>query len=166
MFSLGSSSSQDTSKSSSESKSSRHDRDKHDRHHRDSKREKDGDRYRSKVKRASIGIQCRRDKTKEKLVGFDSANTRSTPGDYSKTPEHSTGPKVDKCFAGYSMANPCYHLGDKYKYGHLMRVEVHPNGGAKVLHLWNDEISSLAEKEVENIAKDFIKVSTTIISFN
>lgn len=150
------------SKSSSESKSSRHD--KHDRHHRDGKRDKDGDRYRSnKVKRASIGIQCRRDKTKEKCVGFESGNPKSAPVDFSKSSEHATDPHVNTCFAGYSMANPCYHLGNKYKYGHLMRVEVHPNGGAKVLHLWNDEISSFGEKEVDNIAKDFVKASPTFL---
>jgi len=145
---------QAATKTSSDSKS------RHDKHHRDGKRERDrqkekeSDRYRSsKIKRASIGIQCRRDKTLDKVVGFEGQNSHNV--DFTKSSE----PNSNRCFAGYSMANPCYHLGNKYKYGHLMRVEVHPNGGAKVLHLWNDEIEPYGEKEVENIAKDFVKVN-------
>ena len=40
-----------------------------------------------------------------------------------------------------------------------MRVETYPNGEGKVLHLWHDEISGLNEKEIEEVAKEFIEVS-------
>ena len=40
-----------------------------------------------------------------------------------------------------------------------MRVETYPNGEGKVLHLWHDEISILNEKEIEEVAKEFIEVS-------
>ena len=42
-----------------------------------------------------------------------------------------------------------------------MRVETYPNGEGKVLHLWHDEISGLNEKEIEEVAKEFIEVSNT-----
>jgi hypothetical protein len=40
-----------------------------------------------------------------------------------------------------------------------MRVETYPNGEGKVLHLWHDEISVLNEKEIEEVAKEFIEES-------
>ena len=46
----------------------------------------------------------------------------------------------------------------KYKYGHLMRVEVYPNGGGEVLHMWHDEIKHMSEAEQEDVAKEFIEV--------
>jgi hypothetical protein len=59
------------------------------------------------------------------------------------------------------MANPCYNLCGKYKFGSLMRVEIYPNGGGKVLHLWQDEFNHLNEKEAEELAREFIKVRQT-----
>ena len=38
-----------------------------------------------------------------------------------------------------------------------MRVETYPNGGGKVLHMWQDEINSLAESEAEALAQEFIE---------
>ena len=61
-------------------------------------------------------------------------------------------------YAGYSMANPCYNLASKYKSGHLMRVEIYPNGGGKVLHLWQDEFDHFSEPEADELARDFVKV--------
>ncbi len=63
--------------------------------------------------------------------------------------------------AGYSMANPCPSLGHmlKYKYGQLFNVETYPNGGGKVLHLWQDDIKHLSEEEVEQVAREFLEVS-------
>ena len=43
-----------------------------------------------------------------------------------------------------------------------MRVETYPNGEGKVLHMWHDEISGLNEKEIEEVAKEFIEVSIRI----
>lgn len=62
--------------------------------------------------------------------------------------------------AGFSMANPCPSLEGsvKYKYGHFMRVETYPNGGGLVLHMWQDEINGLSEKETEEVAKEFVEV--------
>ena len=165
------------------------DRDRHRDRYRDRDRDRDRDRHRPK--RANIGIQCRRDKTYEKTVGFAPAAaaaaptatststptatltspptvTLATPTSASPTPAASSevpsevrmarGFANSPRYAGYSMANPCYNLANKYKYGHLMRVEIYPNGGGKVLHLWQDEFDHLNEQEVDELARDFVKV--------
>lgn len=41
------------------------------------------------------------------------------------------------------------------KYGHLIHVEVSANGGAKVVHSYQDELKSLSPSEM----KEFVKVS-------
>ena len=143
--------------------------------HRDRDRDRDRDRHRPK--RANIGIQCRRDKTLENTVGFSSSATTTegattttatstattTTGktsadvattDFSSGSEFVCSPR----FAGFSMANPCYNLSGKYKHGSLMRVETYPNGGGKVLHLWQDEIANFSEQEQDLVARDFVKV--------
>lgn len=159
-------------------KSSHHDRDRH----RDRDRDRDRDRYRPK--RANIGIQCRRDKTLDKTVGFApsappaatatsssttvTAATTTAPVSATPTPtvssevpaevRMSSGFVSNPRYAGYSMANPCYNLASKYKYGHLFRVEIYPNGGGKVLHLWQDEFAQLGDKEVDELAREFVQV--------
>ena len=81
-------------------------------------------------------------------------------------------------FSGYSMANPCPSLaesgssrslsngGGKYKFGHLMRVETYPNGGGKVLHMWQDEINSLrlGEADLERVSEEFLHVREIVLN--
>lgn len=45
------------------------------------------------------------------------------------------------------------------KYGKYIRLEVYPNGGAALLHLYWDEISHLHPKELRALAEEFLKVS-------
>lgn len=44
------------------------------------------------------------------------------------------------------------------KYGKYIRLEVYPNGGAALLHLYWDEISHLHQKELKALAEEFLKV--------
>eukprot|EP00095_Tigriopus_kingsejongensis_P012585 maker-scaffold642_size120736-snap-gene-0.17 protein:Tk12585 transcript:maker-scaffold642_size120736-snap-gene-0.17-mRNA-1 annotation:"round spermatid basic protein 1" len=93
-------------------------------------------------RRAHIGVQCRRDRSLNKHVGFQSTGGTPTSGPH----------------AGYSLANPCPVLGTaQYKYGYLMRVEVYPNGHGKVLHLWEAELSHFSEEEREDLAREFLR---------
>lgn len=63
---------------------------------------------------------------------------------------------------GHCMANPCSSLEGKYKYGHLMRVEISPNGLGKVLHMWQQDIEHFVpDKDKDALALDFIKVTNT-----
>ena len=125
-------------------KSSRH------HHHHSSSSHKDKDRshrsshHRSdhhRRKRYNVGVQCK-------------------IGDKNKSNSSSSSTSTLR-FTGYTMANPCPSLEGsvKYKYGHFMRVETYPNGGGKVLHMWQDEINQLNDVEMENLAKEFIEVS-------
>lgn len=50
---------------------------------------------------------------------------------------------------------PCSELSH-CKYERFFRVEEHPNGGAKTLHLYYDEIAHFNETEIEAIASDFL----------
>lgn len=50
---------------------------------------------------------------------------------------------------------PCSDLSH-CKYERFYRVEEHPNGGAKTLHLYYDEIAHFNELEVEAIAREFL----------
>ena len=143
-----------TTPSGHKNNSNRH----HHHHHSSSHRDKDKDRshhrsershHRSsdhhRRKRYNVGVQCK--------VG-DKQKTSSSAG--------SSNTSAASKSAGYSLANPCPSLEGsvKYKYGRFMRVETYPNGEGKVLHLWHDEISILNEKEIEEVAKEFIEVST------
>ena len=103
-------------------------------HHRD---HRDGHHHRHHRKQASIGVQCRRDKNIPKHVGFGEGATAAAAA------LAATSAK----YGGFSLANPMPSLAgsSKYKYGALMRVETYPNGGAKVLHMWQQEITAVAE---------------------
>ena len=109
-------------------------------------------------KQASIGVQCRRDKNLAKHVGFGEGAAAAALA--------ATSPK----YGGFSLANPMPSLAgsSRYKYGALMRVETYPNGGAKVLHMWQDEISAVSaalakgcgearEKIESEVAAEFLR---------
>ena len=104
------------------------------RHHRD---HRDGHHHRHHRKQASIGVQCRRDKNIPKHVGFGEGATAAA----------AVLAATSAKYGGFSLANPMPSLAgsSKYRYGALMRVETYPNGGAKVLHMWQEEISAVSE---------------------
>ena len=169
----GSSSGSSTSdrKHSTEHRRSEHRSSKEKEKHRHRERG-EGEGRREKSSRASIGIQCRRDKTMPRtvthtprpqnptgsltqlmiLVGFlksyAEVNKLLPLGDLP-----TGGPR----FFGYSMANPLRNLEEErvYTYGKLMYVEVYPNGGGKVLHSWQDDLDVLSEQENTIFAKEF-----------
>ena len=114
----GSRHSSDKSASHSDDKTSHRSHDPN----KSSSRHRDRDRHRPK--RANIGIQCRRDKNLEKTVGFSSplvtsetaaaassSNPEATPVAAREGSELVCNPR----FGGFSMANPCYNLGGKYR---------------------------------------------------
>ena len=94
------------------------------------------------MRKASIGVQCRRDKTLSKTV------TLSTPGgdrgeEVVKPGGSESGVGAPRRCMGYSMANPLTSLEGQhgYKFGGYMMLEVYPNGGGKVLHMWQVAIA-------------------------
>lgn len=83
---------------------------------------------RSKIRRASVGTQS----TKHPPM----ANTTRTSRNNSRVP------------VGLE------HL----KYGQYFEVEVYPNGGASVVHLYQDEIQSLSPDEMEELVNEFFDI--------
>ncbi|CAG0885762.1 unnamed protein product [Darwinula stevensoni] len=83
---------------------------------------------RSKVKRASIGVQCRRDKSLPISV-------------------------VNRPFRPLAS----HTLEGKYKYGKLMHVEVDANGGGSIVHLYQEDLDSLTKEQMEDLAREFLK---------
>lgn len=48
-------------------------------------------------------------------------------------------------------------VSEEDRYRRLVHVEQHPNGGATVVHLHQDEISSLSSHEVQQLAHVFFR---------
>ena len=44
-----------------------------------------------------------------------------------------------------------------YKYGHLMHIETDPNGGASVLHTYQDEIASLTSQQMDEFVDEYFR---------
>lgn len=101
---------------------------------------------RSKIKRASIGVQCRRDKTFEKFV-------------CSSNRFESTVPMPRPALLVSNKNEPC-------KFSNLIRVETYPNGGASVVHLYQDEIQNLSPTEMEELVSEYFKVSYVMLNYN
>ncbi|KAL1398902.1 hypothetical protein pipiens_002326 [Culex pipiens pipiens] len=97
---------------------------------------------RSKIKRANIGIQCKRGEKAEAAIGV--GVTPTEPCSRIATANRDTN---------------CHRRGlDHLKYGRFMRIEVHPNGGASVVHMYQDEINVLPETEMEELVNEFFQV--------
>lgn len=120
---------QSSSKTCSSSKSSRH----------SSSSSRDCSRCyrRSKIKRVNAGIQCHR--FNEPVEVIEPANT---PDKFTHIP------------ASQINSEPYANL----KYGRYFHVEVHSNGGASVLHMYQSELDSLSPTEMEEITEEFFQV--------
>lgn len=92
---------------------------------------------RSKIRRSSVGIQCRR---------FGEPFKQMTPT--------STPLKQTKTFA----CNMVDSLYSDLKYGRFFHVEVHTNGGASIVHMYQNEIDSLSESEMSELTEEFFRI--------
>ncbi|CAH0697610.1 unnamed protein product [Spodoptera exigua] len=86
-------------------------------------------RRRARIKRCSIGVQCRRDRAAGAPLPNDSW------GPLAETP-----------------------TVKELKYHRLMRVETHPNGGASVVYLHQRDVDMLSAPQQEALAKEFLKL--------
>jgi len=144
---------------SSEYRKEKRDEKHSSRHHR----ERDRDRDRKSSKRptvSSIGVQCEAPDPISRT-----GPTVSVAAEISALPTHNTAtddvkptifPSRKQC--GYSLANPLRSLQGVrgYKWGHLMYLEVYPNGGGKVLHAWQEDLDMLSDKENRQFADEFV----------
>lgn len=143
----------DTTSSSSHSKSYSSSRDKRSKEHNER-------RYcsrcykRSKIKRASIGVQCKRDRSVVSL----SSKLISHPFSKSINENLRLNLQTKNC---KMLHNPLVksELLEGLKYKKFIHIETYPNGGATVVHMYQDEIDTLSHKQVEELAQEYFKVS-------
>ncbi|XP_059619398.1 lysine-specific demethylase RSBN1L [Phlebotomus argentipes] len=90
---------------------------------------------RSKVKKVNVGIQCRAHKTE--------SGTDTTPTRISTTNRDANCNRSEYA-----------HL----KYGKFFRREIHPNGGASVVHMYQDEIDHLSPTKMTELVDEFFSV--------
>ncbi|XP_070171374.1 uncharacterized protein [Polyergus mexicanus] len=134
------------SSSSSHSKtysSSREKRSKEDKRHCSRCQKRKG------IKRASIGVQCKRDR--HVLCG--------KPLSFSKSTNENL--RLNLQTKNYKMLNnPVVksELLEGLKYKKFIHIETYPNGGATVVHMYQDEIESLSREQMEELAQEYFKV--------
>lgn len=120
---------------------------------------------RSKVKKCNIGVQCKDSESSIKVSSTSSSTETLTE---TGTPPASPSPSQQQPSSSSSSASTpiptnrdvnCTRNGlDDFKYGKFFRIEVHPNGGASVVHLYQDEINSLSTTEMDELVEEFFKV--------
>lgn len=93
---------------------------------------------RSKIKRTNVGIQCSRHGEPFKCM----------------TPT-STPLKSSKTLASNMTDNSIY---SDLKYGRFFHIEKHTNGGASIVHMYQNEINSLNECEMDELTEEFFRV--------
>ena len=73
---------------------------------------------------------------------------------FPKRNAHTGGMELD-----YRMRNHTNNTLKNLKYGHLMHVETFPNGGATVVHSYQDELNHLSEQEMDEFVSEYFKVT-------
>ncbi|CAO1321203.1 unnamed protein product [Diamesa serratosioi] len=110
---------------------------------------------RSKVKKTTIGVQCLTDATS--TTTSVSSSTSPSPSTHFKTPSkniaYTPSPRI-----GNNRQTSSTNL-DHMKYGKFFHIEVHPNGGASVVHMYQDEINVLSENEMDELVEEFFDLT-------
>jgi len=126
------------------------------------KRSKDDRRHcsqcyrRKKIKRASIGIQCKRDRhvlssLNSKLLSFSKSNENLRLNLQTKSYKMLNNPIIKS------------ELLDGLKYKKFIHIETYPNGGATVVHMYQDEIDNLSREQIEELTQEYFKVNNSIL---
>lgn len=92
---------------------------------------------RSKIKRINIGVQCHK-----YSEPFKQIEPSSTPLKFTRK-------------LACNMTDSLY---SDLKYGRFFHVEVHTNGGASIVHMYQDEINTLTESEFDELTEEFFRV--------
>ncbi|KAF7989816.1 hypothetical protein HCN44_008490 [Aphidius gifuensis] len=122
---------------------------------------------RSKIKRASIGVQCKRDRSSHSSSTTATTTTTTNKSHTIKLPIPLTGSNVNLRLT--LETKNCKTLNNKkiskqfdqlegLKYRKYIHIDTYPNGGATVVHMYQDEIDVLSKKEIEELGNEFFKV--------
>ncbi|XP_011141872.2 uncharacterized protein LOC105184661 [Harpegnathos saltator] len=109
---------------------------------------------RRNIKRASIGVQCKRDRH---VLSSLSGKPMSLP--FSKSTNDNL--RLNLQTKNYKMLNnPIVksEILEGLKYKKFIHIETYPNGGATVVHMYQDEIDSLSQEQTEELAQEYFKV--------
>ncbi|KAH0545965.1 uncharacterized protein LOC123269413 [Cotesia glomerata] len=129
------------------------------------KRSRSSDRHRcsrcykrSKIKRASIGVQCRRDRnaTPLQLQRKDSEFTHPANVNLRLHLETKSC-KLLQQITGIAPIKYNEEL-EGLKYRKFIHIEPYPNGGATVVHMYQDEIDGLSKEQMDELTQEFFKV--------
>lgn len=113
-------------------------------------------RKRKGIKRASIGVQCKRDRhVLSSLSGKPLSFSKSTNENLRLNLQTKNYKVLD---------NPSVkaELLEGLKYKKFIHIEWYPNGGATVVHMYQDEINNLSREQMEELAQEYFKVSARI----
>jgi len=122
------------------------------------KRSKEDRRYCSRchkrkgIKRASIGVQCKRDRHV-----LSSLSSKVLP--FSKSINENL--RLNLQTKNYKMLNNPVtkrELLEGLKYKKFIHIETYPNGGATVVHMFQDEIGTLTNEQMQELAQEYFKV--------
>lgn len=103
---------------------------------------------RSKIKRTNVGVQCSRSSS-DKYTCSQSVNPLKEPT------ENCGAYPVRDLHCPLDKTNPAVGL----KYERFFHIEVHTNGGASVVHLYQDEINELSPDEMDELVDEFFAVA-------
>lgn len=112
---------------------------------------------RSKIKRASIGVQCRRDKSSSHSIKTSLKDCKF-PTPLTAADENLRINLQTKTSKTLSKPIPKSDQLEGLKYRRFIHIETYPNGGATVVHMYQDEIDVLPKEEIDELAREFFKV--------
>ncbi|XP_032679081.1 uncharacterized protein LOC116847802 [Odontomachus brunneus] len=109
---------------------------------------------RRNIKRASIGVQCKRDRHV-----LSSLSGKPMSMSFSKSTNDNL--RLNLQTKNYkTLHSPVVksELLEGLKYKKYIHIETYPNGGASVVHMYQDEIDSLSHEQTEELAQEYFKV--------
>ncbi|XP_023245218.1 uncharacterized protein LOC106643183 [Copidosoma floridanum] len=117
---------------------------------------------RSKIKKTSIGIQCRRDRKNGRCITPVLYKVPSFSNFIQKS--NSDNLKLNLQFKNCKILNKASTKCDSsvllqgLKYKDYIHIEIYPNGGASVVHAYQDEINNLTSEQLQEFAQEYFKV--------
>ena len=120
---------------------------------------------RSKIKRASIGVQCKRDRDRPTNL-LQQQQHKQITGTFQKS--NSENLRLNLGTKSIKMLGREFGRNEQLenlKYKKFIHIETYPNGGATVVHMYQDEIAVLTQEQVEELAQEYFKVIFTYSSY-
>lgn len=97
---------------------------------------------RSKIKRTNVGVQCKRQQSDQQISVMQPTIPAKTCVPYPIRDLNCTQKGIEGL-----------------KYERFFHIEVHSNGGASVVHMYQDEINNLPKDEMDELVDEFFKVA-------